>query len=98
MYKPIILQLAKQDIKEAANWYNNRQTGLGKKFTTHLRETIAYLCGNPKIIAIRYDNIRAVLLDTFPYLIHFYVDDNKKTIVILAVLHTARDPKTTKNR
>lgn len=30
MYKSIILPLAKQDIKEAALWYNNKQKGLGK--------------------------------------------------------------------
>jgi hypothetical protein len=30
MYKVLILPVAKQDIKEAADWYNSRQVGLGK--------------------------------------------------------------------
>ncbi len=30
MYKVIILPFAKQDIKDAALWYNSRQSGLGK--------------------------------------------------------------------
>lgn len=30
MYKAIILPLAKDDIKEAALWYNKQQAGLGK--------------------------------------------------------------------
>ncbi len=38
MYKPIILPLAKQDIKEAAKWYNDRKPGLGKRFTQHARQ------------------------------------------------------------
>ena len=33
MYKSIILPLAKEDIKEAALWYEDKQTGLGKWFT-----------------------------------------------------------------
>jgi hypothetical protein len=38
MYKSIILPLAKEDIREAAKWYNKRQIGLGKRFTAEVRE------------------------------------------------------------
>jgi hypothetical protein len=38
MYKTVILPLAKEDIQEAAKWYNKRQNGLGKRFTTEVRE------------------------------------------------------------
>jgi plasmid stabilization system protein ParE len=93
MYKSIILPVAKQDIKEAAAWYNERQPGLGKRFTAYVRKTVHYIRQNPNAVAIRYDNIRTALLDTFPYMIHFSVDDDKKIITVLAVLHTARDPK-----
>jgi len=93
MYKPVILDLAKRDIKEAATWYNERQPGLGKRFMTHVRERVQYICENPKTIAIRYDETRAALLDTFPYMIHFTIDENQKLIIIAAVLSTSRDPK-----
>jgi hypothetical protein len=53
---------------------------------------------NANAVAIRYDYIRTALLDTFPYMIHFSVDDDKKIITVLAVLHTARDPKVWKER
>lgn len=97
MYKSIILPLAKQDIKEAATWYNERQPGLGKQFTDHVRKTVHYIRQNPKAVAQRYNNVRTALLDTFPYMIHFAVDDDKKSVTVLAVLHTARDPKAWKN-
>jgi hypothetical protein len=32
MFKSIILPLAKEDIREAAKWYNKQQEGLGKRF------------------------------------------------------------------
>jgi plasmid stabilization system protein ParE len=94
MYKPVILPLAKLDIQEAAKWYNERQTGLGKRFLTHIRETVYYIRKNPKAVAIRYNSVRTVLLNSFPYMIHFSVDDAQKKVVILAILHTARNPKT----
>lgn len=94
MYQAVILPIAKQDIKEAVAWYNERQPGLGKRFTDHVRQTVSYIRQNPNAVAIRYDNVRTSLLDTFPYMIHFLVDNDRKMITVLAVLHTARDTKT----
>jgi hypothetical protein len=91
MYKSLILPLAKQDIKEAAKWYNDRQLGLGIRFTEHVRKKVKFIRQNPKAMAIRYDNIRVSVLDVFPYMIHFSVDDQQKIIVISAVLSTHRD-------
>jgi plasmid stabilization system protein ParE len=93
MYKSVILPLAKQDIKEAATWYNERQPGLGKRFTANVRKKIHYIRQNPKAVAVRYADISTALLDTFPYMVHFTVDEEKKLVVISAVLSTSRDPK-----
>ncbi len=51
MYKSVILPVAKQDIKEAATWYNERQPGLGKRFTAHVRKTVHYIRQNPNAVA-----------------------------------------------
>ena len=40
MYKAIILPLAKKDIKDAAKWYNEKQKGLGLKFTILIRKKV----------------------------------------------------------
>ena len=93
MYKSVILPLATQDIKKAAAWYNERQPGLGKRFTAQIRKTVYYIRQNPKVISIRYDETRFALLDTFPYMVHFTVDDSKKRVIITAILSTSRDPK-----
>ena len=37
MYRAIILPLAKQDIKKAAEWYENKQKDLGKRFVKEIR-------------------------------------------------------------
>ena len=92
MYKAIMLPFAKQDIKEAALWYESKQNGLGKRFTSHIREKVALLQQDPYSAATRYKNIRTSVLDVFPYMIHYIIDDPKKSIIITAVLHTSRNP------
>ena len=78
MYRVIILPFAKQDIKDAALWYNSRQSGLGKRFTTHIREKINYLKQDPLNIAVRYEEVRTSVLDIFPFMIHYIIDETQK--------------------
>lgn len=98
MYRVVLLPLAIKDIKEATHWYNNRQKGLGKRFTHSLRDKVKFISQNPKSTAIRYDNTRTALLDVFPCMIHYFLDDEKKTVIIAAVFHTSRNPDIWKNR
>jgi len=93
MYKSIILPLAKQDIREAALWYNKRSKGLGKKFTAEVRKKIRFIRKNPTASHVRYDNVRTAVLNIFPYMIHYTVNEANKTVVVSAVLHTSRDIK-----
>ena len=92
MYKVIILPLAKKDIKESALWYNKKQKGLGKRFTLEIRRKINLLKQEPYAAAIRYDDVKTAVLDIFPYMVHYSVDEAEKLIVISAVLHTSRSP------
>lgn len=98
MYQSIILPLAKQDIKEAAHWYNAKQKGLGKKFTSLVREKVKFIRQNPAASAIRYDGVRTAVLDVFPFMIHYSVDDAQRLIVVSAVLHTSRNPQIWKDK
>ncbi len=92
MYKVLILTLAKEDIKEAAIWYNKQQVGLGNRFTSEVRKKVNYIRQNPKAIHVRYNNVRTAVLDVFPFMIHYMIDEEKTTIIISAVLHTSRNP------
>lgn len=98
MYKSIILPLAKQDIREAALWYNKKSSGLGIRFTTEVREKVSFIRQNPNASNIRHDNIRTIILNIFPYMIHYTVDEKNKTVIVTAVFHTSRDPQLWENR
>lgn len=98
MYKSIILPLANKDIQNSAFWYEQRQKGLGKRFTTEVRVKIHFIQEQPESFNVKYDNTRIAVLTTFPFRIHYLVDDNEKIIIISAVFHTSRNPKIWKNR
>lgn len=98
MYKSVLLPQAKRDIREAALWYNQRSKGLGKKFMAEIRKKIRFILGNPTASPIRYDDVRTAVLNVFPYMVHYTVDEANKTVIISAVLHTSRDTKMWKTR
>jgi len=91
-YNSIILPAAKQDIKEAAEWYNDKGKGLGKRFIVEVRVKVKFIKQNPNASAIRYDNIRTTVLPIFPFMIHYYIDEVQKNVIIVSVLHTSRNP------
>ncbi len=98
MHKAILLPLAKEDIKEAATWYNSKQKGLGKQFTQEIRSKVLLIRQNPEISAVRYDDVRTTVLDVFPFMIHYTVIDEEQTIIISAVFHTSLNPDRWKAR
>ncbi|WP_419802627.1 type II toxin-antitoxin system RelE/ParE family toxin [Mucilaginibacter sp.] len=89
MYRAVILPLAKQDIKNAAEWYEEKQTGLGKRFIQEVRSKVSYIRSKPKATVVLYDDTRCAVLEVFPFMVHFTVDDSLKLVVVSAVFHTS---------
>jgi len=93
MYRTVLLPLAKKDIREIYNWYNQRQEGLGNRFLIQLRKKILTIRQFPKAARIRYDNMHVALLDVFPYMIHYAVNEEQEEIVIASILSMSRNPE-----
>ena len=79
------------DIQQAVNYYNGKQSKLGEKFYTSYKKTLRTLKRNP-YFQIRYDAIRCIVIKSFPYMIHFSIDEKEKRIIIFAVVHTSLNP------
>lgn len=92
-YRAIILPAAKDDIRQAAQWYNTQQRGLGKRFTKEIRRCVKHICKNPEAFALRCENTRTCVLDVFPFMIHYTPDAHHKTVIVAAVLHSSRNPE-----
>jgi toxin ParE1/3/4 len=78
------------DIEAAFDWYEGEQSGLGLEFLEELRAVYLRVLDGPfKYVELR-SGIRRALTKRFPYAIYFSIEGT--VIVVLAVLHTARDP------
>jgi plasmid stabilization system protein ParE len=83
----------KEDIKEAVNWYNKAQNGLGTRFLKNVKEKINSIAKNPETIQIRYNDVRIAVVKTFPYTIHFQFNTQQNTVLILGIFHTSKNPE-----
>ena len=79
------------DIQEGIDWYNRQQSGLGRRFHTEIKASFKKLENYP-FYQIRYDDVRCYVLQEFPYMIHYTVDEENKRIIVRAVFGTPRDP------
>ncbi|MBW6499482.1 MAG: type II toxin-antitoxin system RelE/ParE family toxin [Bacteroidales bacterium] len=92
-YKVKIEPEALADIQEITDWYNEAQAGLGKRLQETAIKHINSLNKDPRLFAIRYNEIRCIVIKKFPYMVHFYINDANHTVEVLAVISTDRNPK-----
>jgi plasmid stabilization system protein ParE len=97
-YKTVIENLAKQDLRETTEWYEMKQKGLGKRFLTATRKEIKKIIPFPYSTQIRYSEVHTIIVKDFPFMVHYYIDDYRKSIIVIGVLHTSINPESWKNR
>ncbi len=97
-YKVKIQPDAIDDIQENADWYIEQKDGLGYEFKKHSIIEARSLGKAPYIYAIRYNEIRCMPLKRFPYMIHYYINEETRTIEVLAVISTDRSPNVWKEK
>jgi hypothetical protein len=92
-YKILIDEEALSDIQEATNWYNEQLQGLGSRFQKQTKLQINSLKTDADIYTNRYADVRCMLIQKFPFMVHYTIDNINFTVNIIAVLHTSRNPK-----
>lgn len=77
---------------KAADWYNERQPGLGLRFCEEVFQVWDRLAENPHVSARRHPlrNIRWLFPTHFPFRVAYEIDERRMEVVILAVMHAAR--------
>lgn len=76
------------DVRDAAEWYDDRSPGLGDAFISIVRQSTDSVIADPERYAVTEAGLRYVKLPRFPYVVLFAVMDNE--LLFLGVLHTAR--------
>jgi len=81
-----------EDLKEAMDWYEEKQEGLGIKFLATAKMQINSLRNSALQYSVRYDDVRCMPMKKFPYMVHFRVNIQEKSVIVEAVLNTWMNP------
>ena len=84
---------ALNDIQETFEWYELKLKGLGLRYKTQAKKQINSLKKDPYLFSIKYNEIRCRKIEKFPFLIHYLINENTKTVTVFAVFHTSRNPE-----
>jgi len=92
-YSFIINDEAIKELTEAFLWYEKQQSGLGKEFRTEVYIKLDKVCNNPFDYKIPNKKFHEALVERFPFLIVYFVDEKNNLIIVTAIFHTGRNPK-----
>ncbi len=87
-YQLKISSYAKEQINNAADWFEKEKEGLGALFIKDLFKSMDDIHLNPFLFQKRYKSYRIKFLDKFSFGIHYKIEG--KTIFVMAVFHTAQ--------
>src|SRR5215475_8303538 len=91
-YKVIFSPHALTDLEDAVHYYNLQQKGLGKRFASQVQLALKSIKNNPHFASFRYDDVRCAQVPRFPYLVHYTIDKDTRTVLIAAVYSTRQQP------
>ncbi len=86
----ILRPRAERDIEVARKWYDAQQVGLGEAFLSAVQERLEAIRRFPESCPEIHKIVRRAMVRRFPYLIFYLLTLDR--IVVLAVLHTSRNP------
>ena len=97
-YRLLYFDEVENDVKVAITWYREQKEGLELAFLKSVERVLLNIQEFPKIYAVRYRNVRIARTRTFPFNVHFYSNEKKKIVVVIAIVHNKRNQKSVKSR
>lgn len=87
---------AHDELRDAANWYDDEEPGLGEDFFDAIDETLQRILDWPLSAPVfpgwnDVPPVRGMRVRVFPYRVLYYVTDTR--VVILAYAHQSRKPE-----
>ena len=82
---------AQADLAEAQKWYEQLAAGLGHEFVEAVDDVLASIIRNPLGFPVVRKTARRALTKRFPYGVFYLVEEH--AVIVLAVLHQARNPE-----
>jgi len=91
-YNLVIFDRAQEDIDQAYEYYGAISFSAMQSFDEQLEQVYSALETNP-FFQFRYKTLRALPFKSFPYMVFFTIDVEKKLVSIYSVFNTNQDPK-----
>lgn len=82
--------LAECELNDAAQYYDAKRDGLGRRFIDEVRHSVRELIEFPEAGVVLQRNVRRVRLKAFPYGILYEIRNDR--ITVLAIMHMHRQP------
>jgi plasmid stabilization system protein ParE len=96
MFQLHIRVLAREDIQQIVDYYDEKSADITDIFLDSLYTEFDVIADNTELFQVKYRKTRVRYIKGFSYGIHYILKG--QTIEILAVLHTSRDSENWKNR
>ena len=91
MPKPVrLLNASASEARSAAEWYDEREWGVGDRFLSALQQTLDSIAILPESFEPARRRYRRATVPEFPYSVYFCELDDE--IVVHCVVHNARHP------
>jgi plasmid stabilization system protein ParE len=87
---------AARDIADAVAWLRERSPGLPNRFGAEIEDVYASIIEHPEMYPLVYRRLHRAIMRRFPYSVFYVVDAG--AIVVIGVIHQARDESAWKRR
>jgi len=92
MTLPVVFRRRFQDDLGAGfDWYEEQRSGLGQEFLSAVQSTLRSIEQFPEMFVFIHRDVRRAIVSRFPFAVFYLIESRR--VVVLRVLHTARDPK-----
>ena len=87
--------LAREDIQQIVDYYEEKASHITNEFLENLYAELDVIKENPELFQKKYRGTRVRHLKKFPFGIHYILREN--TVEVLTILYTSRNPEIWKN-
>ena len=92
----IILPDAESDLAEAKNWYEGKGKGFGDEFRQSIENALGRISRMPELHAVIFKGVHRSFVRRFPSAVFYLAEETR--VVVIAVMHTRRNPLHWKKR
>lgn len=84
-------EIAKNELKDAYDWYERQQTGLGSRFKRDVRESTLRIAASPLLFPVELADVRRYVMNRFPFTLRYLLRGDEVWVVTVSHQHRLPD-------